>query len=105
QGDSARLNRQEPRMSYSKAEEATKEQLFAAVGARDATVAVLARAQAALHISRKKKFPGRNPQRQFPFPGAKPGDMPKSSQSTSTQSHPEKLDDETAGLIALGPLG
>ena len=105
EGDSAKLNRREPMRSYLEAQAETKQQLFAAVGARDATVAVLARAQAVLHISQKKKFPGREPQRQSPFPGAKPGDTPKSSRSTGTQSPPEKLDDEAADLIALGPLG
>ena len=105
EGDSAKLNRREPMRSYLEAQAETKQQLFAAVGARDATVAVLARAQAVLHISQKKKFPGRNPQRQSPSPDAKPRDTPKSSQAKGTPSPSEKRDQETADLIALGPLG
>ncbi len=102
--DSEKLNHQEPRESYSQAEEAAKKEYFAAVGNRNATTAVLTKAQMVLDTSRRKKFPASQPRRQFPFPGAKPGDKPKPSQSTDSQSHAGKLDDETAGLISLGPL-
>ena len=56
---------------------------------------VLAEAQAVLDVARKKKFPGGNPERQFPFPGAKPGEMPDS----------DEFSDEMDGLLSLGPLG
>jgi len=104
ESDAAKLNRPEPLEKYLIAQAETKEQLFAATGARNETVAVLARAEAVLHISQKKKFPGRKPQRQSPVPGAEPDDTPKPSPSTDTKTGPKKLDDETAGLIDLGPL-
>ena len=101
EGDSAKLNRQEPRESYSEAQEAAKKQCFSAVGHRDATAAVLAQAQTVLDVSRKKKFPGDPPQRQSPLPEKNPD----FSQSSVPRSRPEKLDDETTDLISLGPLG
>jgi len=101
EGDSAKLNRQKPRESYSEAQEAAKKECFSAVGHRDATTAILAQAQTVLDVSRKKKFPGKTPQRQS-SPTEKKPDL---SQSSVPRSHPEKLDDETTDLISLGPLG
>jgi hypothetical protein len=102
--DLSRLNRQEPKESYSKAKETAEKQYFDAVGSKDSISAVLAKAQMVLDASRKKRFPGRKPMRQFPSSGAKSGGEPKFSQSTGSQSSSKKLDDETTGLISLGPF-
>ena len=95
QDDSGKLNLQEPRECYSQAEEAARRQYLGAVHDRDTVAVVLVEAQAVLDVSREKKFPGKDPVRQFPFPGAKPGEMPDSDERS----------DEMDGLISLGPLG
>ena len=104
ESDSTKLHCQEPKECYSEAEEAAKKEYFNAVRDRDAAAVTFAKAQAVLDISRNKKFPGKAPVRQFPFPGAKPGDMSDPSQSSGTQSGQDKLDDEVDALISLGPL-
>ena len=105
QADSARLNHEEPSQCYSEAQEAQEKQCLEVVYEKDAATIVLAEAQAALEVSRTRKFPGRKPVRQFPFPGAKPGDLPPRSQSSGSQAAPHTLGDEMVDLIALGPMG
>jgi hypothetical protein len=104
QGDTKRLNSQEPIEHYFKAQEAQKKKRDKAVSDKDAISIILAEAQAVLNVSRKKKFPGRKPVRQFPFPGAKPGELLPRGQSRSSQDQSKKQDDNVAGLISLGPI-
>lgn len=104
QADYAKLNLQETSAHYSEAIEAQLQLLRSATQDRDAVSIVLAKAEAVLKVSRTRKYPGRKPQRQYPFPGAKPGDMPKSSQLPNTPSTRGEPDDEVDGLISLGPL-
>ena len=104
QDDSKKLNNQEPREYYSQAQEAQKKKCTEAVYDKDAISIILTEAKAVLEISRKKKFPGRKPVRQFPFPGAKSGDPPHSGQSCGPQAQSEKPHDHVAGLISMGPL-
>ena len=104
QNDSKKLNNQEPREYYSQAQEVQKKKCTEAVYDKDAISIILDEAQAVLNVSRKKKYPGRKPVRQIPFPGAKPGDPPRSGQFSSSQAQSEKTHDHMDGLISLGPL-
>jgi hypothetical protein len=105
QADSEKLNHEEPADCYAEAQEAQQKRCLEAVYDKDAASIVLAEAQAVLEVSRTRNFPGRKPVRQFPFPGAKPGDLPPHSQSSGCQAHPDHLGDEMEDLISLGPLG
>jgi hypothetical protein len=105
QADMAKLNREEPRRYYSEAREVQEKRCLEAVYDKDTASIVLAEAQAVLDVSRKRKFPGRKPVRQFPFPGAEPGDVARRSPSSGSQAHPDNLGEEMEGLISLGPLG
>jgi len=71
---------------------------------KDAVGAVLVRAQAALKMSKKRKFPGRKPQ-QFSFPIGPSGPSPAHSPSPGSSSKPGGLGNEVTGLVSLGPLG
>jgi len=98
QADSAKLNRDEARDCYSRAQEAAERELREAVQDKDAISIVLARATAVLKVSQARKFPGREPQRQLPpaGPGAPEGPGPR----TPAAGIGRELD----GLLSIGPL-
>jgi hypothetical protein len=98
QVDSGKLNRDEARDCYSRAEEAAEREYREAVQDKDAISIVLARAQAVLKVSATRKYPGREPQRQSPpaGPGAPEGPDPR----TPAAGIGRELD----GLLSIGPL-
>jgi hypothetical protein len=102
---SAKLKREEPLESFAEAQEAQRKQYLEAVHDKDSASIVLAEALAVLSVSRKKKFPGRKPVQQSPFPGAKPGDMPPASRPSNPRIPAGNIEGELDGLISLGPLG
>jgi hypothetical protein len=98
QADSAKLNRDEARDCYSRAQEAAERELREAVQDKDAISIVLARAQAVLKVSQTRKYPGREPQR--PFPPAGPGASGGPGPRTPAAGIGRELD----GLLSIGPL-
>lgn len=90
EADAAKLHRKEPEEHYTEAQDTQRKRCFNALHDKDSASIVLAEAQVVLAVSRKKKFPGREPARQFPFPGAKPGDMPRDSQGSGSQTRSDK---------------
>ena len=102
---STKLNREEPFEHFAEAQEAQRKQYLEAVHDKDSASIVLAEAQAVLNVSRKKTFPGGQPVRQFPFPGAKPGDVPRGPQASCPPTPADTLGEDVDGLISLGPLG
>jgi hypothetical protein len=105
EADAGKLGHKEPEEHYTEAQDAQNKQCFRALNDKDAASIVLAEAEVVLAVSRKKKFPGRRPARQFPFPGAEPGDMPRDSQGSGSQTDSDNPTREMEGLISLGPLG
>jgi chromosome segregation ATPase len=101
QADSARLNHDKPRAAYSEAAEAAERACRAAIEDRDAVSVALARASAVLEVSRRRKFPGREPQRQQAFPAAGPG----AAQGPGARIPSGGLGGELSGLLSIGPLG
>lgn len=98
--DSAKLNRDEVRDCFSAAEEAAQRKCREALQDKDAISIVLARAEAVLKVSRTRKFPGREPQRQFPFPGP---DTPVPALPGSRVTGGD-ISEELDGLLSIGPL-
>jgi len=99
--DSAKLNGEKARDSFSSAEEAAERELREAIQDRDAISVVLARAQAVLKVSQTRKFPGREPQRRPPVPVVVPG----ASEGPGPRLPAGGIGRELGGLLSIGPLG
>ena len=104
QADSAKLKLQETSKHYSQAQEAQQSQYDSAVDDRDAVSVVLKKAQAILNMSRSRKYPGKTPEEQFPFPAGMPGPLSSAAQTPGSQSPAGGLSNEISGLISMGPL-
>lgn len=100
QADGGTLTLKETSEYYSRAGDAEQRELETAIDDRDAALTVLTRAEAVLQVSRTRKFPGREPQEQHPFPVPTLG-VPSSG---CTQPAPGGLGSELGKLISLGPL-
>ncbi len=105
EADSARLNHNEPIEHYEQAQESQRRRYIEAVYDKDSASIVLAEAQAVLNVARKKPFPGRKPVRQYPFKGAKLGDLPPGPMTSDPQAPGNGSGGDLDDLISLGPLG
>ena len=97
---------QYPRRSraYGTAENAQNDECYQAVTDRDAVVLVLPRADAALQVSRSRKFPGdQPPRRQTPPPAAQPPGGPVGPNAPEAQPG-QGLDHELDSVLSIGPL-
>jgi hypothetical protein len=100
QADGGTLKLKEASEHYSQATEVQQRELEAVIDDRDAVLTVLMRAEAVLKVSRTRKFPGREPREQYPFPAPTPG-VPSSGR---IQPAPSGLGSELGKLLSLGPL-
>jgi len=105
QEDYKKLNLQETSDHYAEAVLRQKEKCRSIEEDKDAVSVVLVQAKAVLKMAKERKFPGKKPQEQFPFPAGMPGTPLPPSQSPGSRSQPGGLDNEVGGLISLGPQG
>ena len=105
QEDYKKLNLQETSDHYAEAVLIQKEKCRSIEEDKDAVSVVLVKAKAVLKMAKERKFPGKKPQEQFPFPAGMTETPLPPSQSPDSRSQPGGLDNEIGGLISLGPQG
>jgi len=101
QADYAKLNHQTPQHHYAEAVRREQDQCQHVQDDRDAVSVVLTRAKAVLAMSRRRKYPGKKPQQQFPMPTGTPGVVTASPQGPSSAPVGGGVDSEIGGLMSL----
>lgn len=101
--DYAKLNRPEPQGHYAEAVRREQDRCRRVQDDKDAISVVLTRAKAVLVMSRRRKYPGKEPQQQYPVPMSMPGAVAAGPQGPSSGSRGEIADGEIGGLMSLGP--
>ena len=104
QEDYRKLNLQQTSEHYAEAVKAQQEKCRSVEEDKEAVSVVLAKVKAVLKMAKERKFPGRAPQRQFPFPAGMPGMLSPAPQSPGSQQSTGGFTNEITGLTSMGPL-
>ena len=103
QADYAKLNHQEPQDCYARAVRDEQDRSRRIQDDRDSVSVVLTKVKAVVAMSRKRKFPGKEPQQQYSIPIGMPGAAAAGPQAPSSGSPAGGAGGEIGGLVSLGP--